>query len=310
MQRPRNSLVDRYVRFSTALLAAMASFQGANRGAQAATLYTGNNFNVEASFLVPVSANLRAFTLIAVGKNGAQPRVFDSSKSGQGGTGITTTENRIHQVWEGGFVPTPTLNLVVPGSIPQSIDSHFLVDNSSLFITQLPAENRPIADPTLNPSAGYGNSLTGAFALVGAVGSSWNIAYLVVPAGTTLNFSFELGAAGVASEQVMTSLAMTFTLGDGNMDGLINIFDINLISSNWGSAGPAGDVNGDGIVNVFDINLTATNWSPTSSSPAFAATPEPGTLILAALGLLALAIRSAAFAQIRLMRSAVVSVSK
>jgi len=299
----------RCVRFSLELFAAIAAIHGVGERVCAATIYTGSNFNVEASFLVPVSASLRGFTLIAVGKNGAQPRVFDSSKSGQDGTGITTTENRIHQVWEGGFVPTPTLNLVVPGSIPQSIDSHFLVDTSSLFITQLPAENRPIADPTLNPSAGYGNSLTGAFALVGAVGSSWNVAYVVVPSGTSLNFSFELGAAGFASEQVMTSLAMTFTLGDGNMDGLVNIFDINLISSNWGGAGPAGDVNGDGIVNVFDINLVAFNWS-SIPPPTLATIPEPGTFALATLGILAIVTRSVAIPCVRRIRSAVTSDSK
>ena len=40
-----------------------------------------------------------------------------------------------------------------------------------------------------------------------------------------------------------------------NLDGTVNIFDINLVSAHWGEAGPAGDANGDGVVNIFDINL-------------------------------------------------------
>ena len=222
-----------------------------------------------------------------MGKNGAQPRVFDSTKSGQGGTGITTAGNLLHQVWEGGFVPTPTANLVVPGSIPQSIDTHFLVNTASLFITQLPAENRPLLAPSLHPFAGYGSFLTGAFALVGPANPTWNFAYIVVPAGTTVHFDFELGAAGFSSETVTAALAVVFAPGDLNMDGVVNIFDLNLVSANWGGIGPAGDVNGDGRVDIFDVNQISNNWSATGGSAS--AVPEPATLILILLGFLGVA---------------------
>ena len=96
-----------------------------------------------------------------------------------------------------------------------------------------------------------------------------------------LNFNFEVGAAGYASEQVMASLTMNFTPGDVNMDGPVDIFDINLISSNWGSTGPAGDANGDGIVDIVDINLVSSNWTS-----AVLPIPEPSTLVLAVLGTL------------------------
>jgi len=229
--------------------------------ASAAIIYSGTNLDVQATSLVAPGGTLRAFTRSAVGKNGAQPRVFDSTKSGQGGTGITTTGNLLHQVWEGGFVPTPTANLVVPGSIPQSIDTHFLVDTASLFIAQLPAENRPLLAPSLHPFAGYGSFLTGAFALVGPANLTWNFAYIVVPVGTTVHFDFELGAAGFSSETVAAALAVVFAPGDLNMDGLVNIFDLNLVSANWGGIGPAGDANGDGTVNIFDINLISAHWT-------------------------------------------------
>lgn len=47
---------------------------------------------------------------------------------------------------------------------------------------------------------------------------------------------------------------------DVNQDGQVNIFDINLVSSNWGQAGPTGDANHDGTVNIFDINLISSSW--------------------------------------------------
>lgn len=48
-------------------------------------------------------------------------------------------------------------------------------------------------------------------------------------------------------------------MADVNMDGVVNIFDINLASSHWDETGApgmvVGDANKDGIVNIFDINL-------------------------------------------------------
>ena len=79
----------------------------------------------------------------------------------------------------------------------------------------------------------------------------------------------------VAWDVVLTSL------GDTNADGLVNIFDVNLISANWNQPGPAGDVNADHIVNIFDLNLVSANWTPTGSG---ASVPEPGAMLLFAMG--------------------------
>ena len=77
------------------------------------------------------------------------------------------------------------------------------------------------------------------------------------------------------------------TPGDVNFDGFVDIFDINLVSANWGSpGGPTGDANGDGNVDIFDINLISANWSPAGGA---AAVPEPtslGLVVLAAAGMI------------------------
>ena len=75
--------------------------------------------------------------------------------------------------------------------------------------------------------------------------------------------------------------------GDVNVDGLVNIFDINLVSQNWGGPGPTGDANGDHMVDIFDINLISANWTPTGGGAAVA--PEPSTLGSAALAALLIA---------------------
>ena len=70
--------------------------------------------------------------------------------------------------------------------------------------------------------------------------------------------------------------------GDVNFDGFVNIFDINLVSSNWGTTGPTGDANKDGTVNIFDINLISANWTPAPGN----AVPEPSSMALAGLALI------------------------
>ena len=75
-------------------------------------------------------------------------------------------------------------------------------------------------------------------------------------------------------------------IGDANGDNTVNIFDINLVSSNWSTAGPTGDANHDGTVNIFDINLISANWGHGNGGAT--AVPEPSTLVTAGLAALAL----------------------
>jgi hypothetical protein len=77
-------------------------------------------------------------------------------------------------------------------------------------------------------------------------------------------------------------------LGDVNDDDFVDIFDVNVVSANWGSpGGPTGDANGDGNVDIFDVNLISANWHP----PASTGVPEPASAVLAALACSGLSLR-------------------
>jgi hypothetical protein len=244
-------------------------------------LYDGTNINLVASNPVPVGLALEAFTLTADGLNGAVPNTFDSSNSGQGGTGITTVGTNLAQVWEfNGLVPTPTQNLVIPGDIPQNIDTHFLVNSNSIFSVVAPQENLLVANPTENPAAGFGNALWGTFAVPSQAATNWDFAYVVVPLNTTVNFDFQLAAPGFPVESVNVAWTLSFPTGDVNMDGIVNGQDIALVASNWLQTTRRGDANGDGIVNGQDIAEIASNWLATANGtvvppPGGTAVPEP-----------------------------------
>ncbi len=73
--------------------------------------------------------------------------------------------------------------------------------------------------------------------------------------------------------------------GDVNFDGVVDIFDVNVVSAYWGNTGRAGDANGDGVVDIFDVNLVSSHWGATGGA---AAVPEPTSVTLAGIACCAL----------------------
>jgi hypothetical protein len=60
-----------------------------------------------------------------------------------------------------------------------------------------------------------------------------------------------------------TSVLITSTYaGDANLDGVVDLRDLAMLSSGWRHAGTwaSGDFNYDGIVNAQDLGLLASNW--------------------------------------------------
>ncbi len=92
-------------------------------------------------------------------------------------------------------------------------------------------------------------------------------------------YTWNLSKLYTTGEVTLTSA----TAGDVNLDGAVDVFDVNAVSTYWGTAGPQGDANGDGTVDIFDVNLISSNWSPINAGSV--SVPEPASLALLALGL-------------------------
>jgi Dockerin type I domain/PEP-CTERM motif len=79
-------------------------------------------------------------------------------------------------------------------------------------------------------------------------------------------------------------------VGDITGDGAVNLSDLNEVKNNFGSDGAGGgDTNGDGVVNLTDLNNVKNNFG--NGSPGFSVVPEPGTVMLLAMGCAVLARR-------------------
>jgi hypothetical protein len=123
------------------------------------------------------------------------------------------------------------------------------------------------------------------FDATGFAGSTFSYDTSPNPLGTTaLLTGFDKYTIDLYVDFAWTALTLEgapLPPGDVNFDGVVNIFDVNLVSAHWGEAGPAGDANEDGVVDIFDVNLISANWTAIGVT----AVPEPSTLVLAALAL-------------------------
>ncbi len=129
-------------------------------------------------------------------------------------------------------------------------------------------------------SEGYfGGDTTVAASSTILLGRAFNIA-------ETADLALEYHLAG-ASPSVLASGIVVYVdtpFGDVNFDGVVDIFDVNLVSSNWNTSGPEGDGNSDGVVDIFDINLISSHWNETTGGGGAAAVPEPAGVLLATIG--------------------------
>ena len=198
--------------------------------------------------------------------------------------------------------------LVLGGSAGQTQGLDFEQTASGVWEVEIGGTN-PISDfdrMTLSGVAQLGGtldlSLISGFEATIALGNTFNILSaaggvgnmfdsLIQPPNMPAGLKFGVDYTNPTIVQLVVMAALC---PDLNMDGDVNIFDINLVSANWGGPGPDGDANKDGIVNIFDINVISANWGPVpaQSHPAVvaagsaAAVPEPATWLLAAIGLM------------------------
>jgi hypothetical protein len=100
--------------------------------------------------------------------------------------------------------------------------------------------------------------------------------------------------AGFSGATAPTIIGTELPLGDTDLDGFVGIGDLNIVLGKWNQAAAPGDPadpSSDGFVGIEDINLVLGNWNTGTPPNGAADIPEPTTLALLGLGVLAVSRR-------------------
>jgi hypothetical protein len=65
---------------------------------------------------------------------------------------------------------------------------------------------------------------------------------------------------------------------DLNSDGVVDVIDLSILVSRWGSSDPDADINSDGVVDALDLSVLVSNWGAVSSSLTALLVTADGTL--------------------------------
>jgi hypothetical protein len=57
----------------------------------------------------------------------------------------------------------------------------------------------------------------------------------------------------------------TMQPSDLNSDGVVDVIDLSILVSRWGSSDATADINGDGVVDALDLSVLVSNWGEVSS---------------------------------------------
>ena len=74
---------------------------------------------------------------------------------------------------------------------------------------------------------------------------------------------------------IFHTLAAGPLVGDLNQDGVVNVFDLSIMLSDWNTSNTTADLNSDGTVNVFDLSILLSHWGQTAATPTPSPSPSP-----------------------------------
>jgi outer membrane protein assembly factor BamB len=82
--------------------------------------------------------------------------------------------------------------------------------------------------------------------------------------GATYNYTISAydsaGTEGGQSVSLTAGTSGSSIPGDLNHDGIVNITDLSIMLSNWGTTNAVADINSDGIVNITDLSILLSHW--------------------------------------------------
>lgn len=134
------------------------------------------------------------------------------------------------------------------------------------------ASNPPTVSLTANPSTiNSGSSSTLSWSSTNATSCSasggWSGSKAtsgsqsVSPTATTSYTLTCTGSGGSANDSVSITVNQpTGTPGDINGDGVVNVFDLSILISDYSTSNAAADLNHDGIVNALDMSILLSNY--------------------------------------------------
>jgi uncharacterized protein YjbI with pentapeptide repeats len=207
--------------------------------------------------------------------------------------GLNVTAGEQFRVWD------------YDGLLGITVMDEFVIDNTGLLIVRLEDD---VWGSTIAFDAGIGVTFDGTLEVelrngfTPIVGDEWQLFDFagITPTGgfdafvlPTLADGMQWDTANLMNTGVLAVTAGVEPVlpGDLDGDGFVGITDLSLVLANWNQNAPLGnplaDPSGDGFVGIEDLNVVLGNWNA-GTPPGGTALPEPGTLAVMALGLLAL----------------------
>jgi len=203
-------------------------------------------------FITTAHASVITGTLSTGGVDPATPTGLTTSNPSHGDTGITINWNSVasvggynlYRIKDGNpsvFVASTTSTNYSDTSLSDGDYSYQVESYLGILVSEKSAPTAPVTidttvvtTTTTTTNGGSGNTSGG-----GGGGSSGG------------------GGGGILTTPSTASY-------DFNSDGNIDVFDFNILITNWGTTGtatqPTGDANGDRNVDILDFNLLIINW--------------------------------------------------